>query len=221
MRLATYNIHRAVGADGARDPHRIARVIAALEADVIGLQEVDWDDVPSDGASPYEVLHHLPGYAAVDGPNLRDHRGHYGNLLLTRWPVRTLRRHDISVARREPRGVIDADLAGPDGDLRVLVTHLGLRPRERRAQVERIAALLDDKPTLLLGDLNDWMPGAPSLRPLTGRKLPGPASFPARLPLLALDRVVVLSGRFDPAISAHRGALARRASDHLPVVADI
>ena len=71
MRVATYNIHRAIGADRKRDPARIARVIAALRADIVGLQEVDWHDGPSRNNSPYEVLHHLPGYETVDGPNLR------------------------------------------------------------------------------------------------------------------------------------------------------
>lgn len=221
MRLATYNIHRAVGTDGRRDPARIARVIAALAADVVGLQEVDWHSAPAGGVSPYEVLHHLPGYMAVDGASLRDHRGHYGNLLLSRWPVRAVRRHDISVDRREPRGVIDVDLDGPDGALRVLVTHLGLRRRERRAQVERIAGLLhDDQPTALVGDLNDWLPGAPTLRPLTGGLRFGPPSFPARLPLLALDRVLVVGGRLTARLHVHCSRPARQASDHLPVVGE-
>lgn len=222
MRVATYNIHRAIGADRKRDPARIARVIAALRADVVGLQEVDWHDGPLRNNSPYEVLHHLPGYEAVDGPNLRDHRGHYGNLLLTRWPVRAARRHDISVSGREPRGVIDVDLAGPKGDIRMLVTHLGLNQSERRKQVDTIAALIDDmRPTMLLGDMNDWLPGAPTLKPLTGGLRHAPATFPARLPLLALDRVLALSGRIEARIRVHKSGLARRASDHLPLVGDI
>ena len=226
-RVAAYNIHRAVGADRRRDPARIAAVIRELDADVVGLQEVDWHDGPDGADSPYEYLAHLPGYEAVAGPNLRDHRGHYGNMLLTRRPIGRVRLLDLSEPGREPRGAIDADVVAQDGMLlRVVVTHLGLGLGERRRQAARLCAETADRPeqpTLFIGDFNDWLPGSPTLRPLlegceaTAR----PASFPAFLPVLALDRILARALPAAPRVRRHASALARRASDHLPLVTEV
>lgn len=226
LRLAAYNIHRAVGTDRRRDPRRIAAVIAELDADVIGLQEVDWQHDWHEVESPLEMLTHLPGYAAVPGPNLRDHRGHYGNLLLTRLPLAEVRRIDLAERGREPRGAIDADLVAPGGGLRVIVTHFGLGLGERRRQAGRIARALAERPgapTVLMGDFNEWMPGSPTLRPFLRHTAPArpPASFPSWLPLLALDRVLASWMEVPLRCRRHASALARRASDHLPVVMEI
>lgn len=208
--------------DRQRDPERVGRVIAALDADIIGLQEVDWFHDRGD-ESPHEVLRGLPGYEAVEGRNLRDHRGNYGNLLLTRYPVREVRRFDITHLHYEPRGVIDADIDTPAGLLRVLVTHLGLLKRERRRQVARIAQELGDgRPTVLLGDFNEWRQSGPSLRPLGTWPGRWPASFPAHYPLLPLDRILSLSDAVEVRnLRADRSPLARRASDHLPVTGEV
>jgi endonuclease/exonuclease/phosphatase family metal-dependent hydrolase len=223
VQFATYNIHRAVGSDRRRDPARVGQVIATLDADVVGLQEVDWfHDAPS-ARSPFEVLHDLPGYTAIAGRNLRDHRGNYGNLLLTRFTVLEVRRFDITHLHYEPRGVIDVDLDTPAGRLRVLVTHLGLLKRERRKQVARIAKEIDpDRPTVMLGDFNEWRQTAPSLRPLVARPEPSPSSFPAWFPMLPLDRILPLSPDVTvTGLRAHRSPLSRLASDHLPVTGEI
>lgn len=226
LRVAAYNIHRAVGSDRRRDPRRIARVIEELDADVVGLQEVDWQHEWDEAESPLEMLTHLPGYAAVPGPNLRDHRGHYGNLLLTRLPLGGIRRIDLAERGREPRGAIDADLVTRGGKLRVIVTHLGLGLGERRRQAVRLARALDQQPgapTVLMGDFNEWMPGSPTLRPFLRQAADTrpPASFPSWLPVLALDRVLAYWVGAPLHCRRHGSALARRASDHLPVVMEI
>lgn len=224
-RVAAYNIHRAVGSDRRRDPARIAAVIREIDADVVGLQEVDWQDGPDD--SPFEYLAHLPGYEAVAGPNLRDHRGHYGNMLLTRRPLGRVRLVDLSEPGREPRGAIDVDVIARDGmELRVVVTHLGLGLRERWRQAARLSAATAGRPgqpTLFIGDFNDWLPGSPTLRPLLRgcAATAGPASFPAVLPVLALDRILGRALPVRPDVRRHASALARMASDHLPVVTEI
>ncbi len=234
LRLAVYNIHRAVGADRRRDPARIAGVIRELDADIIGLQEVDWQHDWDTTDSPLEMLSHLPGYQAVPGPNLRDRRGHYGNLLLTRLGLGEVRRIDLSEPGREPRGAIDADIEpgpgqGPElpgGRLRVIVTHLGLGPRERWRQATRLGQALDERPgapAVLLGDLNEWIPGNPTLRPLLRHagEVPRLASFPSFLPFLALDRVLPVAMPAPFVFRRHASALARRASDHLPIVMEL
>lgn len=223
MRFASYNIHRAIGRDGRKDSARISAVIGELQADVIGLQEVDWHHDRDDEASQFEHLAHLPGYLAFAGPNLRDHRGHYGNLLLTRLPMGRSRRVDLSEPNREPRGAIDVDLDAGGACLRLIVTHFGLGTRERRRQAARLADAVRHRsqPTLLLGDFNEWIPGSPTLHPLL--KLCAatavPSTFPSRGPFLALDRILAC-GFPPPPVRTHVSPLARLASDHLPVVCE-
>lgn len=226
LRVASYNIHRAVGTDRRQDTQRIAKVIAELEADIVGLQEVEWTHDHTDEASQFEYLAHLPGYRAVAGPNIRDHRGHYGNLLLTRLPVHQVRQVDLSESRREPRGAIDVEIGGPEASLRVIVTHLGLGVWERWRQAARLQELVSERsgqPTLLLGDFNDWLPGSPTLRPLVKLcQANAPlASYPSAWPLLALDRILIHALPVEPDIRIHASRLARRASDHLPVTATL
>lgn len=226
VRVASYNIHRAVGNDRRRNLARISAVIGELQADVIGLQEVDWRHYDENRASQFEYLVDLPGYRAIAGANLRDHRGHYGNLLLTRLPVLASRRIDLSEPNREPRGAIDVDLDVCDGRLRVLVTHLGLGPRERGRQVMRLQEAVGERPgqpTLLIGDFNEWIPSSPTLRPLLTHCVATTslATFPAFRPILPLDRIFACAFPFVPRIVVHRSPLARLASDHLPLTTEI
>jgi endonuclease/exonuclease/phosphatase family metal-dependent hydrolase len=192
---------------------------------VIGLQEVDWHHDHEDETSQFEYLTHLPGYLAFASPNLRDHRGHYGNLLLTRLSVREVRRMDLSEPNREPRGAIDVDLEVGGDRLRVIVTHLGLGARERWRQINRLRDAVSRRlgqPTLLLGDFNEWIPGNPTLRPLA--RLCGvtasPATYPSLRPVLALDRIFACGFASAPKVQVYTSRLARQASDHLPLVTE-
>ena len=224
LRIATYNVHSCVGTDGRRDPARIAKVIAELDADVVALQEFSCPaDVALETSSPV-VLESLDGYACALGPTLRRRENHFGNLLLTRHPIRELQRIDLSVDRREPRGALAATIDLGGVDLHVLATHLGLHLGERRVQVERILAHVESLQATffaVMGDFNDWLPGRSVVHALEGRlgASPKPRSFPGAWPLLALDRIWVEPAPALLAVRAHRSPLARRASDHLPVVA--
>jgi endonuclease/exonuclease/phosphatase family metal-dependent hydrolase len=131
--------------------------------------------------------------------------------------------HDISVPGHEPRRAIVAKVEAPAGQLFVVAAHLGLRFVERHRQCARMAALSEASPltTVVLGDFNDWMwPG--SVQNVLARKLPGRThhrTFPARLPLLKLDRIYC---RPAAALIASRiDTEGRRASDHLPIIAEI
>ena len=223
--VASYNIHRCIGRDRRRLPARIVEVLRELDADIVALQEVEAEH-RDDALDQWAYLAQALGYFCTPGISLRTHRRDYGNALLSRWPADAVRLHDLSIDRREPRGAIDVDLSpGPASGLRVIATHLGLWSRERSRQIDRLLALMGGdpvRPTLLLGDLNEWRPGSANLKRLRRRFAPSPAppTFPARRPLLALDRVLVAGGTILE-IGSHASALARIASDHLPIRARI
>jgi len=224
VRIATYNIHRAIGNDGVEDPTRIAAVLRELNADIVALQEVGYAS-----GSPGNVLEYL-GEAiqarVIEGITLQDERGHYGNAMLSRLPIAASELHDISVAGREPRGAIELSLQVGSFQVQIIATHLGLRPGERRHQVEQLTRLLAASTAdinVLLGDLNEWfLWGRPlrRLRRVFGRT-PAPATFPAVWPWLALDRLWVQPLSLIGSLRVHRSAAAERASDHLPLIAEL
>jgi endonuclease/exonuclease/phosphatase family metal-dependent hydrolase len=226
-RITSYNIHQCVGADGRRDPARIAEVLRQIEPDVVGLQEVDNRRGAGSEAIQLDYLAHALGLHAIAGPTLVRPEGPYGNALLTRRPVLDVRHIDLTVYRREPRAAIDADLDIDGQVVRFVITHLGLLPGERRVQVRRLIEALDCSPeqiAVLCGDINEWFGVGRPLRWLHarfGRPPPAPRTFPSGFPLLALDRIWVRPRRSMLDLRAHDTRLARAASDHLPLSAEI
>ncbi len=225
LRAATWNIHGAIGADGRYAPSRIVAVLSELDADIVALQEVASQSAHENFLAR---LAHETGYHVADGP-LHQRRGSdFGNAVLSRRAIRTVERLDLTVGGYEPRGALDVciDVGGPLL-LRVFATHLGLRPRERREQVRRILAAVErdgPHPTLLMGDLNEWYLWGRPLRWLHShfREIPrAPPTFPARRPLFALDRIWVAPAGSLRRLTRHASALARTASDHLPLVAEV
>jgi endonuclease/exonuclease/phosphatase family metal-dependent hydrolase len=221
---ATYNVHSCVGVDHRYDPERVATVLCELGADIIGLQEVDARHRFGRFVEQWSFFAELTGLNAACGPQRRDHRGRFGNSLLTRFPVRALRHIDLSIDGYEPRDAIDAELLVDDRPLRVVVTHLGLHGGERREQTRRLLAALgerrgDEDGVLMMGDLNEWRGrrgGIPALDERWGRA-PAPRTFPSWLPVLPLDRIYVGGTAALYGVSVHRSGLARLASDHLPL----
>ncbi|MDD2605047.1 MAG: endonuclease/exonuclease/phosphatase family protein [Desulfobacteraceae bacterium] len=224
FRLATYNIHRCIGADGVKNPQRIADVLRAMNADLVALQEVAYD--PETPGDILRFLSRAAGAQAIAGPTLQEGKGRYGNVVLTRLTPREVKRIDISFRGREPRGAIQLGMATASSTVSVLATHLGLSVRERRRQITRIAQILGETNAdvvILMGDFNEWFPWSPSLHRLKGFFAPGvaPATFPGRRPFFALDRIWVRPQRRLSRLHAFKTPLSRMASDHLPLVADI
>ena len=230
LTVGSYNIHGGVGADGRRDLARIGRVVGAMDADIVALQEVGghpWDEAAADAAT--ELARHT-GMLAIQGFTMRRRGADYGNLILSRFAPRSVHKIDLSVGRQEPRGALDVtfDIAG--APVRFIATHLGLVPGERRTQVKRLIELVqtgaagDEAATLLLGDINEWFALGRPLRWLhrcfEGRAH-GDRTFPARWPMFALDRIWVHPKRALAQYQVFRGADAHLASDHLPVRADL
>jgi endonuclease/exonuclease/phosphatase family metal-dependent hydrolase len=220
--IASYNTHSGIGLDRRFVPLRIARVLGEVRADIVALQELRTH------ASGFDMLEYLrgeSGHHAVAGPTVVSAGSSFGNGLLTRFPLLSVKHISLDVARREPRGAIDAVLDCGDGaKLRVIATHLGLKGGERREQVSRLLAAVragPDLPTVLLGDLNEWFLRRRAVRWLHEHfgESPARATFPSPLPLLALDRIWVSPAASLRSVRAHRSRSARIASDHLPLVA--
>jgi endonuclease/exonuclease/phosphatase family metal-dependent hydrolase len=165
--VISYNIHGCVGRDRTRDADRVARAIRSFGADIIGLQEVDTHSGPGLDSTQMDYLPHATGLNAARGPIMTRHHGHYGNLILTPLPILAVRHIDLSVGRHEPRGALDVDIALHDIILRVVVTHFGLLPWERRTQAQRLMAALKHHPgdpLVVMGHLNEWLPRSRSLQ---------------------------------------------------------
>lgn len=225
VRLATYNIHKFVGADMKRDVPRILRVIAAIDADVLALQEF-MPNKAGYNAPDAEHFAEKAGYHVVSQPIRRVTGNYQANLLLSRLPVRHSRLIDLRHRRSEPRGAIVAELAAGEHAMSVVATHLGLTPNARGRQLERILAEVHEHEghtVALMGDFNAFIPWGPVDRRLR-REFRGharPASFPAGRPMMALDRIVVRPARAVTKVRVHEDDPAPFASDHLPVVADL
>jgi endonuclease/exonuclease/phosphatase family metal-dependent hydrolase len=226
LTVATYNVHSSIGRDRACEPDRILRVVAEFAPDIIAFQEVSHRHIEGTDGDQFAYFKDRTGMHAVAGLNLLYDRRRFGNALFSRWPIVNCRRIDLSVYGREPRGAIDVEVEIHGQRLRVIATHLGLGPGERKRQVERIAHALNEHgelPTLIMGDFNIFGRERKLLHRLgapIGRK-DCPASFPARMPLLGLDRIWTRPGLLLQGLSVHRTKLSAVASDHLPLVGKI
>lgn len=223
LTIATYNIHGAVGRDRRFAPDRVADVLREMNADIIALQEV-----PLGGSKTPNVLAMLQqatGYVAAEGPACDRPERRFGNAVLSRYPILSMRAIDLSFGSREPRGAVDADVDCHGHLLRVVATHLGLRFAERREQIRRLLQSFDtdQMPVILLGDINEWFVWRSTLRTLEShfQEVPAPRTFPSRRPLFALDRIWIRPRHRLVHVEAHATPLARIASDHLPLLAHI
>lgn len=226
LSVASYNVHRCFGTDGRYVPERTVEVLEALDADVIGVQEVDMR-LLVDGRAQLDFLAESLGMHAVPGPNIKGRRGKFGNAVLSRWPVRNVRRADLTVRHFEPRGAVDCDIDVNGRLIRVVNTHLGLNAIERRIQVGRLMAALEDGgedlPTIVMGDFNEWKPTRGALRHIDRRYGTSlmPRTFPSRLPMLPLDRIWVWPTDGLKRMAVYATPLSRVTSDHLPLRAEV
>jgi endonuclease/exonuclease/phosphatase family metal-dependent hydrolase len=217
--VASYNIHKAEGLDGRVDIDRISEVLREIGADLIGIQEI----FRPQAERLAELLRMNMGMGVT---RLRDGMP-YGNAILTRFGIHGSHVFDLTRPPREPRGGIRLDSIVGDGLLHLFNVHFGLKIRERAEQVRALVSehVLHRElsgPRVVIGDLNEWFPGAVG-RTLRS-ELHGPRirrTHPAPLPLFPLDRIYWDRGLHADGFRVHRSRLARVASDHLPVVAHL
>jgi endonuclease/exonuclease/phosphatase family metal-dependent hydrolase len=226
LTFATYNIHKAVGLDGRRDPERIIAVLRELHADVIALQEVDRRFGERESVLPKALLDETPWHAVPVARRARS-LGWHGNALLVRRDIAIERAEPLPLPTLEPRGAVWANLLVEGHRLRVLGMHLDLSGLRRREQIKAILRHCNGdgtlRPTVLLGDFNQWGRGTGAVREFTGRwRTPATGnSYPSRRPLAPLDRIFHSDDWTCGHAGVHHSALAAVASDHLPVRATL
>lgn len=243
FRVLSYNIHRAIGVDRRFRPERIARIVAHHDPDIVLLQEVDVGVPRSQGLNMARDMASRLDYPYFAlGLNVHLRTGHYGNATLSRFPIIEERNIDLTIDYRKARGCLHTSLLLGDGTgspqrLEVFNLHLGLSFRERPQQVgrlvrtEQFAALAKEDPCIVAGDFNDWWTRlAPMFTEIMGFECATNhkwgyqsafLTYPAFSPTTGLDkifcrgRILVVRGK------RCRLAVARVASDHLPVIADL
>lgn len=235
FRLMTYNIHKGIGGvDRRYDLGRIVDVIRHYEPDVVFLQEVDEGVPRSNGHRQVEILAdalELGHWMYQKNVSVKD--GHYGNAILSRFPLFEPLDLELTVSIKKRRRALfataDISCGGTERSLLLCNAHLGLAGFERNIQInrimtfERLIALLPENPVIVGGDFNDvWgLHGRKHLAPHGFHCAVGKTrTFPAAFPVRSLDAIYYRGGLELADSFAGRYALARVASDHLPVVAE-
>jgi endonuclease/exonuclease/phosphatase family metal-dependent hydrolase len=222
----TYNIHAARGMDGKVDLPRIADVIRSYAPDIVALQEVDVGRARSGAIDQAEQLATSLGMQAVFAPCITEGGEHYGIATLTHLPVLEQRQLCLPLAghrRSQPRCALVTRHTWDGGELEMINTHLSVLFRERRGQVAAIASEMLGEALVIAGDFN-CTPWSPAYK-LLARGLRSATRFartwPAPAPIVPIDHIFY-RGRLDVvSAGAWTGGPARRASDHLPVVAEL
>lgn len=237
LRVLTINTHKGLGPWNRRFMlAELREAVRSTAADLVFLQEVIGEKRGPGAVSVphYEFLADelWPQYAY--GRNAIGPLGHHGNALLSRHPIVAWRNHDVSVLGPEPRGLLHCTVRlGGGRELHAVCVHLGLRESHRAGQLRALCRLIAEEvpvraPLLVAGDFNDWRERAGNLLQ-SGCRLESafarlgvrcPRTFPARWPLVPLDRIYVRD------LDVHSACVLStlpwpHLSDHLPLLAEV
>jgi endonuclease/exonuclease/phosphatase family metal-dependent hydrolase len=243
IHVTSYNIHKGLSFFNRRMVvHELRDRLAQLGADLVFLQEVQganarhlgrFDNCPSQPQHEFLASGLLTEFAY--GRNAVYDHGHHGNAILSRYPILRWDNVDISAHSFENRGLLHCELEVPgvDQPLHAICLHLALNEAGRRKQLRRIsdhihALVPADAPLILAGDFNDWRQRAPEylcqtlklkevFESTSGRHA---RSYPAAMPLFALDRIYVRGFGVTSAKVLH-GSAWRRLSDHAALTAQL
>jgi endonuclease/exonuclease/phosphatase family metal-dependent hydrolase len=236
LRILSYNIHKCIGGvDRRYDPARIVDVIRKLDVDILMLQEVDAGVRRSQGDQQTDVIGEglaLPYRTWFPNVDVRG-GGQYGNAILSRYPLIESTNIDLTIRFKKKRSVLHSVLRvrhdDVDRTIHVFNMHLGLARYERKIQLDKFLEchpfqhLHHDTPIIVGGDLNDVYGGLGELLAPSGFRgiERRPKTFPAWGPVRALDAIFVRGDVDFLGLTRCDSDLARRASDHRPLVADV
>ena len=222
LRVASYNIRKAIASDRRRRPERILEILSEIGADIVLLQEADRRFGERHSAIPLHMLAEHSPYRPVPYEMRPGSIGWHGNAVLVGPDVEIVQHMPLHLPSLEPRGAVLADVRAGGKMLRLVGMHLDLSGLWRRKQARAILTELghqpDQLPTLMAGDLNEWR-NAGCIRDFCQHHRPvalGP-SFHARQPVGKLDRMFVSPSIEVIESGVHQSHLARNASDHLPI----
>jgi len=235
LNVMTINVHKGFTALNRRFIlPELREAVRATGADLVFLQEVHGSHQqhalrhPTCRAAPqYEFLADSMSPQFAYGRNAVYPHGDHGNALLSKFPIADHRNLDVSIRGNEERGLLHCRLDVPGHDeVHAICVHLGLREAHRQRQVGLLLELLDslpaDAPVIIAGDFNDWRLKADAmLSPHVVEAFGSPArSFPARLPLLRLDRIYLRNAKASKAQVLSKYPWSHL-SDHAPLAAEI
>ncbi|MEP1660765.1 MAG: endonuclease/exonuclease/phosphatase family protein [Anderseniella sp.] len=227
LKVASYNIRKAIGTDRRRNPGRVIDVLNEIDADIVALQEADRRFGRRAAAIPQTQLEMHSDYRAIPLDVQTDSMGWHGNAILVRKSAQVLAHDIMHIPCLEPRGAIMAHVELAGQQLAVVGMHLDLsglwRRRQAAAIIKAAQELEQQAPVILMGDLNEWSAAGGCLKDFSRafHMLHCGRSFHTRSPIATLDRIMHSNGILSPEAGVHDSPAARKASDHLPVWARI
>lgn len=240
LRVMTYNIHSCVGLDGKIRPERVARVINHFDPDIIAVQEVDCHRLRSRGLDQAQLIADHLRMTHVFHAMFEEQRERYGIALFSRHPFTTIRADFLTEADprlfREARGAIWVKVEPEGGKpFHFINTHFGLGRTERMRQAQELlgerwlGSVSADEPVVIAGDFNSG-PRSRALKPLRERfrdvQLAAPnhvpvPTFSSACPVIRIDHVFVSEHFSVEGVDQPLSPVARIASDHLPLCAEL
>ncbi len=233
MRLLSYNIHKGIGGRDRRYRlDRILEVIRHEDPDLLCLQEVARGNPRSYRHDQPRMLAELVGLEGqLFQPTVHWKEGGYGNLILSRWPIRAHHHVSLAFGAKKARGAQIATVGTPEGPLLLVNWHLGLGEGERDWQARHLLghrSFLESAhlPAILAGDANDWRDRLADdpIGPAGFRQATQPPwrfrSFPACLAIASLDKAFYRGDVFIRKARIVHSRGSREASDHLPLMLD-
>jgi endonuclease/exonuclease/phosphatase family metal-dependent hydrolase len=227
LKVASYNMRKAIGTDRRRSPERVLQVLREIDADIVALQEADRRFGQRAAVLTPHLLEEHGDWQAVGVGMRASSMGWHGNAILVRKSARILDCEPLHLPALEPRGAVMADIAIAGVTVRVVGMHLDLsglwRRRQAAAILAHVAASARRLPTVMMGDLNEWTRAAGCLRDFGSafRLADTGPSFHARRPIARLDRIMVSPELRIAACGVHHSPASRVASDHLPIWAEL
>ena len=246
LKVVTYNIHKGFSQFNQNMVvHELRKQLRSLDADIVFLQEVqgmhskhaknihNWPERPQQDFLAEDVWH-----STAYGRNVMYDHGHHGNAILSRFHIEHSHNQDVTHLRFERRGLLHCSIKIPglEKPTHCVSVHLSLFAHSRRKQLDALAGYLEDiaepdSPLVIAGDFNDWRNEAENLlaRRLDlveafGGTHDSPASpgrsFPAKLPVVRLDRIYVRGFSVTNA-EIHFGDPWSKISDHAALSAHL